>query len=188
MADEVDFDEKELKARMQKALDSLTTEFRGLRTGRASANLLDTVTVMAYGSKTPLNQIGSVSVPDARMLAVNIWDKANVGAADKAIRDAGLGLNPVVDGTNLRIPIPPLNEERRQELAKLAGKYAEQARVSVRNVRRDGMDSLKKMQKNGDLSEDDQKILSEDVQKLTDQFIKSIDEALNAKEEEIMQV
>ncbi|MAK61977.1 MAG: ribosome recycling factor [Ponticaulis sp.] len=188
MSDETDFDEKELKQRMQKSLEALSTEFSGLRTGRASANLLDSVTVMAYGTKTPLNQIGSVSVPDARMLAVNIWDKANVGAADKAIRDSGLGLNPVVDGTNLRIPIPPLNEERRAELAKFAGKYAEQARISVRNVRRDGMDSLKKLQKSGDISEDDQKILSEDVQKLTDEFIKKIDDALKAKEEEIMQV
>lgn len=188
MSDETDFDEKVLKQRMQKALDALASEFSGLRTGRASVNLLDSIMVMAYGAQTPLNQIGSVSVPDARMLAVNIWDKVNVGAADKAIRDSGLGLNPVVDGTNLRIPIPPLNEERRAELAKFAGKYAEQARIGVRNVRRDGMDSLKKLQKNGDISEDDQKVLSEDVQKLTDQYIKKIDEALKAKEEEIMQV
>lgn len=188
MSEELDFDEAELKKRMQKTLDALSTEFSGLRTGRASANLLDSVTVMAYGAQTPLNQIASVSVPDARMLAVNIWDKANVGAADKAIRDSGLGLNPVVDGTNLRIPIPALNEERRAELAKFAGKYAEQARIGIRNVRRDGMDTLKKMQKNGDISEDDQKALSDDVQKLTDHFIKRIDDALKSKEEEIMQV
>ena len=142
-----EYDEKALKKRMEKALEALSTEFGGLRTGRASASLLDNITVMAYGAQTPLNQIGSVSVPEPRMLAVNVWDKVNVGAADRAIRDSGLGLNPVVDGTNLRIPIPPLNEERRAELAKIAGKYAEQARISVRNVRRDGMDSLKKMQK-----------------------------------------
>ncbi|HBH88579.1 ribosome recycling factor [Ponticaulis sp.] len=183
-----EYDEKALKKRMEKALEALSTEFGGLRTGRASASLLDNITVMAYGAQTPLNQIGSVSVPEPRMLAVNIWDKVNVGAADRAIRDSGLGLNPVVDGTNLRIPIPPLNEERRAELAKIAGKYAEQARISVRNVRRDGMDSLKKMQKAGDISEDEQKVFSEDVQKLTDQYIKRVDEALKAKEEEIMQV
>ncbi|MBN04688.1 ribosome recycling factor [Ponticaulis sp.] len=183
-----EYDEKALKKRMEKALEALSTEFGGLRTGRASASLLDNITVMAYGAQTPLNQIGSVSVPEPRMLAVNVWDKVNVGAADRAIRDSGLGLNPVVDGTNLRIPIPPLNEERRAELAKIAGKYAEQARISVRNVRRDGMDSLKKMQKAGDISEDEQKVFSEDVQKLTDQYIKRVDEALKAKEEEIMQV
>ncbi len=183
-----EYDEKALKKRMEKALEALSTEFGGLRTGRASASLLDNITVMAYGAQTPLNQIGSVSVPEPRMLAVNVWDKVNVGAADRAIRDSGLGLNPVVDGTNLRIPIPPLNEERRAELAKIAGKYAEQARISVRNVRRDGMDSLKKMQKAGDISEDEQKVFSDDVQKLTDQYIKRVDEALKAKEEEIMQV
>ncbi|MAP95786.1 MAG: ribosome recycling factor [Ponticaulis sp.] len=188
MSEDVDFDEKALKSRMSKTIESLATEFSGLRTGRASVNLLDNVMVSAYGAMTPLNQIGSVSVPDARMLAVNIWDKANVGAADKAIRDAGLGLNPVVDGTNLRIPIPPLNEERRAELAKIAGKYAEQARIAIRNIRKDGMDALKKMQKNGDISEDEQKLFSDDVQKLTDTYVKRIDEALKSKEEEIMQV
>ncbi len=183
-----EYDEKALKKRMEKALEALSTEFGGLRTGRASASLLDNITVVAYGAQTPLNQIGSVSVPEPRMLAVNIWDKVNVGAADRAIRESGLGLNPVVDGTNLRIPIPPLNEERRAELAKIAGKYAEQARISVRNVRRDGMDSLKKMNKAGDITEDEQKVFSDDVQKLTDQYIKRVDEALKAKEEEIMQV
>ena len=188
MAEELNFDESELKGRMQKALDSLSTEFSGLRTGRASVNLLDSVSVKAYGTMTPLNQIGSVSVPESRMLAVNIWDKVNVGAADKAIRDSGLGLNPVVDGTNLRIPIPPLNEERRVELAKFAGKYAEGARVAIRGVRRDGMDTLKKMQKQGDISEDELKVFSDDVQKLTDTMVKRVDEALKAKEEEIMQV
>ena len=188
MADDLDYNEAELKQRMQKALDSLSTEFSGLRTGRASVNLLDSIMVKAYGAMTPLNQIGSVSVPESRMLAVNIWDKVNVGAADKAIRDSGLGLNPVMDGTNLRIPIPPLNEERRAELAKFAGKYAESARVGIRNVRRDGMETLKKMQKKGDISEDELKAFSDDVQKLTDMMVKRVDEALKTKEEEIMQV
>jgi len=182
------FDIKDLERRMDGALNSLSEEFSGLRTGRASVNLLDSVMVPAYGSTVPLNQVGSVSVPDSRMLAVNIWDKSVVGAADKAIRDAGLGLNPVVDGTNLRIPIPPLNEERRRDLTKIAGKYAEQARVAVRNVRRDGMDTLKKLEKDGEISEDAHRGHSDDVQKLTDKHIARIDEALKAKEAEIMQV
>ncbi len=182
------YDEKDLSRRMEGALTSLATEFGGLRTGRASVNLLDSVMVPAYGSTMPLNQVGSVSVPDARMISVNIWDKSMVAAADKAIREAGLGLNPVVDGTNLRIPIPPLNEERRKELTKVAGKYAEGARISIRNVRRDGMDSLKKMEKDGELSEDELHGFSDDVQKLTDSFINRVDEALKAKEVEIMQV
>ena len=188
MADQTDFDEKDMERRMDGAVSSLKTEFQGLRTGRASAGLLDTVTVMAYGVDTPLNQVGSVSVPEPRMIAVNIWDKVNVQAADKAIREAGLGLNPVVDGQNLRIPIPPLNEERRSELAKIAGKYAESARVAIRNVRRDSMEALKKMEKAGDISQDDLKAYSEDVQKATDRYIKSVDDALKSKEEEIMQV
>lgn len=182
------FDVKDLERRMDGAISNLSEEFGGLRTGRASVNLLDSVMVPAYGSTMPLNQVGSVSVPDSRMLAVNIWDKSIVGAADKAIRDSGLGLNPVVDGTNLRIPIPPLNEERRKELAKIAGKYAESARVAVRNVRRDGMDQLKKMEKDGAISEDEHRALADDVQKLTDAHIARIDAALKAKEEEIMQV
>ncbi len=182
------FDLKDLERRMDGALTSLSQEFGGLRTGRASVNLLDTVMVPAYGSSMPLSQVASVSVPESRMLSVNVWDKQLVGAADKAIRDSGLGLNPVVDGTNLRIPIPALNEERRAELARIAGKYAESARVAVRNVRRDGMDQLKKLEKDGDISEDEQRSRSEEVQKLTDQHIKRIDETLKAKEEEIMQV
>ncbi|MEM6410013.1 MAG: ribosome recycling factor [Pseudomonadota bacterium] len=182
------YDEKDLSKRMEGALSNLASEFSGLRTGRASTNLLDTVLVPAYGSDVPLNQVGSVSVPEARMLSVNVWDKQLVGATDKAIRDAGLGLNPVVDGTNLRIPIPPLNEERRIELTKVAGRYAEAARVAVRNVRRDGMDGLKKMEKDGDISQDEQKTLESDVQKLTDDFVTRIDEALKSKEAEIMQV
>ncbi len=182
------YDEASLEKRMEGALNSLSQEFSGLRTGRASVNLLDSVQVPAYGSTVPISQVGSVSVPESRMISVNIWDKQLVGAADKAIRDAGLGLNPVVDGTNLRIPIPPLNEERRLELTKVAGKYAEAARVAVRNVRRDGMDSLKKMEKDGEISQDEQKSLEGDVQKLTDKFTTRIDEALKVKEAEIMQV
>ena len=182
------YDADDLKRRMEGALNALSNEFGGLRTGRASPNLLDTVMVSAYGSMMPMNQVGSVSVSDARMLNVNIWDKGLVGAADKAIRDAGLGLNPVVDGTNLRIPIPPLNEERRKDLTKIAGKYAEAARVSVRSVRKDGMDALKKSEKDGDISEDDLHKFSGDVQKLTDEYIAKVDEALKTKEAEIMQV
>ena len=182
------YDKKDIERRMDGAITSLQSELQGLRTGRASINLLDTVMVPAYGSNMPMNQVGSVSVMDSRMLAVNIWDKTLVGAADRAIRDAGLGLNPVVDGQNLRIPIPPLNEERRIELTKVAGKYAEATRVAVRNVRRDGMDAIKKMEKDGEISEDDLKRLSDEVQKLTDTYVKKVDETLKAKEEEIMQV
>lgn len=182
------FDMKDLERRMDGALSSLSDDFAGLRTGRASVNLLDSVMVPAYGATVPLNQVGSITVPESRMLAVNIWDKSVVGAADKAIRDAGLGLNPVVDGTNLRIPIPPLNEERRRDLTKLAGKYAETTRIAVRNVRRDGMDALKKQEKDGEIGEDEHRAWADDVQKLTDRFIARIDEALKAKEAEIMQV
>jgi ribosome recycling factor len=182
------FDLKDLERRMDGALTSLSQEFAGLRTGRASVNLLDSIMVPAYGTSMPLSQVASVSVPESRMLAVNIWDKQVVGAADKAIRESGLGLNPVVDGTNLRIPIPPLNEERRTELTKIAGKYAESARVAVRNVRRDGMDQIKKLEKDGEISEDKQRGLGDDIQKITDAHIKRIDEALKSKEEEIMQV
>ncbi|MEQ8559521.1 MAG: ribosome recycling factor [Henriciella sp.] len=179
---------KDIERRMDGAITSLQSDLGGLRTGRASPNLLDSVMVPAYGSSMPLNQVGSVSVLDARTLAVNIWDKSVVGAADKAVRESGLGLNPVVDGNNLRIPIPVLNEERRTELTKVAGKYAEQARVAVRNVRRDGMDQLKKAEKDGEISEDQARGLSEDVQKLTDAHIARIDEVLKNKEAEIMQV
>jgi len=182
------YDKKDLERRMDGAISSLQTELQGLRTGRASVNLLDSVSVSAYGSSMPLNQVGSVSIMDARMIAVNVWDKGLVGAADKAIRESGLGLNPVVDGQTLRIPIPPLNEERRVELTKVAGKYAESARVAVRNVRRDGMDSLKKMEKDGDISEDEHRSLSDEVQKLTDAYVSKVDDALKTKEAEIMQV
>lgn len=182
------FDLEELKRRMEGALNALKGEFNGLRAGRASHHLLDPVVVEAYGSTTPLSQVAAVTVPEPRMISVQVWDKGNVNAVDKAIRSAGLGLNPVMDGTTLRIPIPALNEERRAELAKLAGKYAEAARVAVRNVRRDGMEALKKQEKDGIIGQDQQKKLSEQVQQSTDQYVKKIDDALKAKEEEIMQV
>nr|WP_321362195.1 ribosome recycling factor [uncultured Hyphomonas sp.] len=182
------YDKKDLERRMDGALTSLSTEFGGLRTGRASVNLLDSIMVPAYGSTVPLNQVASVTVTDTRMLSVNVWDKTVVGAADRAIRESGLGLNPVVDGQNLRLPIPPLNEERRKELQKVAGKYAESARVAIRNIRRDGMDSLKAMEKDGEISEDRHHALSDEVQKLTDTYVAKVDEALKAKEAEIMQV
>lgn len=182
------YSKQDIERRMEGALASLATEFSGLRTGRASVNLLDSVQVPAYGAVTPLSQVASVTVSDTRMLSVNVWDKTVVGAVDRAIRDSGLGLNPVMDGQNLRIPIPPLNEERRVELTKIAGKYAEAARVAVRNVRRDGMDALKKAEKDGEISEDRQRSLAEEVQKITDAFVKRVDEALKSKEAEIMQV
>ncbi len=182
------FDLKDLRRRMDGAVSTLKTEFSGLRTGRASASLLEPVVVEAYGSSMPLNQVGTVSVPEPRMVAVQVWDKSMVGAVDKAIRNAGLGVNPVVDGQNVRVPIPELNQERRVELTKIAAKYAEQARVAVRNVRRDGMDKLKKLEKDGEIGQDEQKGQADKVQALTDEVIKSIDEALAAKEAEIMQV
>lgn len=189
MADEATtFDIKDLRRRMEGALGALKTEFAGLRTGRASTSLLEPVRVDAYGAETPISQLATVSVPEPRMVTVQVWDKTMVGAVDKAIRNAGIGLNPVVDGTTLRIPIPPLNEERRAELAKLAGKYAEEARVAARNVRRSGMDGLKKLEKSGDITQDEHKDQSDEVQKLTDEFIKKIDDLLKTKEEEIMQV
>ncbi|MFS2317574.1 ribosome recycling factor [Maricaulis sp. D1M11] len=188
MSDEIDFDEDDLKRRMDGAFDSLKKEFGGLRTGRASPNLLDSIKVDAYGALTPIAQVATVSVPEPRMISVNVWDKGMVSAVDSAIRNSPLGLNPVVEGQLLRLPIPPLNEERRAELAKLAGTYAENARVAVRNVRRDGMDSLKKLEKDGVLSEDEHKSYAEDVQKLTDGAISRIDDALKVKQEEIMQV
>tara|TARA_B100001146_G_scaffold172620_1_gene153561 strand:+ start:51 stop:605 length:555 start_codon:yes stop_codon:yes gene_type:complete len=182
------FDKAELKRRMDGAVDNLYKEFGGLRTGRASANLLEPVNVEAYGSKMPLNQVATVSVPESRLLSVQVWDAGLVKATEKAIRDSGLGLNPQPEGTTIRIPIPDLNEERRAELSKIAGKYAESARISVRNVRRDGMDSLKKMEKDGEISEDDLKRLSDEVQKLTDEKIQKIDTMLSDKEKDIMQV
>ncbi|GAA6157163.1 ribosome recycling factor [Pyruvatibacter sp.] len=182
----VDLDDIEL--RMHGALDNLMSEFGGLRTGRASASLLDPVMVDAYGAKTPLNQVGNVSVPEPRLITVSVWDKGLVGPVEKAIRDAGLGVNPVADGTLIRVGIPELNEERRVELTKVAGKYAEAARVAVRNVRRDAMDHLKKAEKGGDIGKDDHKKLSEKVQGLTDKAVADVDAALATKEAEIMQV
>ncbi|MGE0154383.1 MAG: ribosome recycling factor [Reyranellaceae bacterium] len=177
-----------LEKRMGGALDALKKEFSGLRTGRASASLLEPIHVDAYGSSMPLTQVGTISVPEPRMLTVQVWDRALVSHVDKAIREAGLGLNPMADGQLVRVPIPALNEERRNELKKIAHKYTEQARVAVRNVRRDGMEMLKKMEKDGALSQDDHRKTSEKVQQLTDGYIKKIDEALAHKEQEITQV
>ena len=182
------FDIKAIEKRMDGAIASLKTEFSGLRTGRASIHLLDSITVMAYGTPTPLNQVASVTASDARMLSVSVWDKSVVGAADRAIREAPLGLNPITDGQTLRIPIPPLSEERRKDLQKLAGQFAESARVAVRNVRRDGMELIKRIEKANGMSEDQAKGRSNDVQKATDHHIKLIDDLLKHKAEEIMQV
>ena len=176
------------RSRMDKAVSALKEEFATLRTGRASASLLDQVHVEAYGSRMALNQVGAVSVPEPRSINVSVWDKGLVVSVEKAIRNAGLGLNPVVEGQNLRIPIPPLTEERRRDLVKLAGKYAEQQRVAVRNVRRDAMDDLRKAERDTVISQDEHKRLEHEVQKLTDEAIKRVDESLKTKEHEIMQV
>ncbi len=178
----------DLKRRMDGAVSVLKSELGGLRTGRASISLLDPIHVDAYGSTMPINQVATVSVPEPRMLSVQVWDKSMVGAVDKAIREANLGLNPVVEGTLLRIPIPELNEERRQDLVKIAHKYAEQARIAARHVRRDGMDKLKHMEKDGEIGQDEHHRLHDKVQKLTDETIGEIDAALATKETEIMQV
>ena len=178
-------DMNDLRKRMDGALASLKGEFSGLRTGRASASLVEPIDVDAYGAKMPMNQVGTVSVPEPRMITIQVWDKGLVGAVEKAIRESGLGINPVVDGQNVRVPVPPLTEERRKELVKVAGKYSEQAKVAIRNVRREGMESIKKAE---GVSEDEQKKLSDDVQKLTDEMVKKVDDALASKEEEIMQV
>ncbi len=185
-ATEIDLDD--LERRMDGAVQTLNHEFAGLRTGRASASLLEPIKADVYGSLTPLDQVGTISVPDSRMLSVQVWDKGNVSAVEKAIRESGLGLNPSTDGQLIRIPLPELNEERRAELVKVAKGYSEQARVAVRNVRRDGMDTLKKAEKDGDISKDDHKIYADEVQELTDKAIKKVDETLVQKEAEIMQV
>lgn len=182
------FDIGDLERRMRAAIDALKRELSGLRTGRASANLLDPVMVNVYGQKMPLNQVGSVSVPEPRMITVQVWDKAAVPAVDKAIREANLGLNPIVDGTLLRLPVPALTQERRQELIKLAHKYAEQSRVAIRNVRREGMELLKKLEKDSKMSQDEQRNNSTKVQELTDKLIKEIDQVLANKEAEINKV
>lgn len=185
--DEFGIDLDDLEKRMDGALANMRTEFQSLRTGRASASMIEPIHVDAYGAMTPINQVATVNVPEPRMLTLNVWDKSLVAKVEKAIRSSGIGINPVVDGTILRLPIPELNEERRRELAKLAGQYAENARVAVRNVRRDGMDQVKKAKAEG-MGEDDQKLWSEEVQTLTDAGIRKIDDALQAKQEEIMQV
>ena len=181
-------DVSKYRDRMDRAVATLKDEFAGLRTGRASAGLLEPVMVEAYGSTAPLNTVAAISVPEPRMIVVSIWDRGLSGSVEKAIRSAGLGLNPIVEGQTLRIPIPPLTEERRKDLAKLAGKYAEQQKVAVRNVRRDGNDDLKKAEKAGEISQDEQKKLEAEIQGFTDAAIKRIDETLKTKEQEIMQV
>ena len=188
MASVPGYDKEELNRRMNGAVGTLKSEFAGLRTGRASAALLDPVTVEAYGNPMPINQVGTVSAPEPRLLTVQVWDKGLAKAVDKAIRDAGLGLNPQMDGQLLRIPIPELNEERRKELVKLAHKYSEQARIAVRNVRRDGMEVLKKLEKDHKIGQDEHHKLGEELQKLTDAHIRDVDQALHVKEQEIMQV
>ena len=189
MAAPANFDIKELEKRMRTGLDALKRELQGLRTGRASANLLDPVMVNVYGQRMPINQVGTVSTPDARMITVQVWDKATVPAVDKAIREANLGLNPIIDGAVIRLPIPSLTADRRTELVKLARKYAEEhGKVAVRNVRRDGMEHLKKLQKDGHISEDEIRKNSDKVQELTDRMIKEIDTTLAAKEAEINKV
>lgn len=185
--DEIEIDTDDLQRRMDGAMASLKQEFLSLRTGRASASMLDPIMVDAYGSQTPINQLGTVNVPESRMLVINIWDKAMVSKAEKALRESGLGINPVVDGTIIRLPIPELNEERRRSLTRVAAQYAEHAKIAVRNVRRDGMDQLKKAKAAG-MSEDDHKVWSLEVQELTDTYIAKIDESLDAKQAEIMQV
>jgi ribosome recycling factor len=182
------YNKDEMNRRMNGAVTTLKGEFGGLRTGRASPALLDPVSVEAYGNVVPISQVGTVSAPEARMLTVQVWDKGLAKAVDKAIRDAGLGLNPQMDGQLLRIPLPELNEERRKELSKLASKYAEAARVAVRNVRRDGMELLKKLEKDHKIGQDEHRTKGDELQKLTDAHIKDIDNTLHTKEQEIMQV
>ncbi|MGL4397033.1 MAG: ribosome recycling factor [Hyphomicrobium sp.] len=182
------FDVKEIDRRMHASIEAFKRELSGLRTGRASANLLDPVQVMVYGSRMPLNQVATVSVPEARMISVQVWDRTNVTAVDKAIREANLGLNPIMDGQILRLPIPALTADRRQDLIKLAHKYAEHTRVSIRNVRREAMDMLKKLEKDGKMSQDEHRGNSEKVQELTDRVIKEVDQTLAHKETEIQKV
>ena len=184
--DDIDIDD--LQRRMEGAISSLTKDFQGLRTGRANTQLLDSILVEAYGATMPVNQVATVSVPEPRMLSVQVWDKDNVKLVEKAIRESELGLNPQLDGQLLRIPLPDLSEDRRIELSKVAAKYAENAKIAVRNVRRDGMDKLKKMEKDGNLSQDDKRLYDEEIQSLTDRSVVQIDELFSKKEEEIMQV
>jgi ribosome recycling factor len=187
MSDDIEIDIDDLSRRMDGAMVALKHEFASLRTGRASATMVEPIMVDAYGQMTPINQIGTVNVPEPRMVTINVWDKALVGKAEKAIRESGLGINPQLNGTIIMLPIPELNEERRRELTRVAAQYAEHARVAVRNVRRDGMDQIKKAKSDG-MSEDDQKMWSDEVQALTDKMIAQVDKALEAKQAEIMQV
>ncbi len=185
MAEEFDLDTKDLERRMDGAMASLRTEFGSLRTGRGSASMLDPIMVDAYGQPTPINQVGTVNVPEPRMVTVNVWDKGLVGKVEKAIRESGLGINPQLNGTIIMLPIPELNEERRRDLTKVAGQFAEGCRISIRNVRRDGMDKIKRAD---GLAEDEAKMWETEVQDLTNAYIKKIDQALEAKQAEIMQV
>jgi len=187
MADDFILDTDDLQRRMDGALGALRTEFASLRTGRASASMLEPITVEAYGQRTPINQVGTVNVPEPRMVKINVWDKSMVNAVEKSIRESGLGINPQLNGTIIMLPIPELNEERRKELTRVAAQYAEHARVAVRNIRRDGMDQVKKAKSDG-LSEDDQKFWEDEVQSLTDTMIKAVDTSLEKKQAEIMQV
>ncbi len=187
MADDFILDTDDLQRRMDGALGALRTEFASLRTGRASASMLEPITVEAYGQRTPINQVGTVNVPEPRMVTINVWDKSMVNAVEKSIRESGLGINPQLNGTIIMLPIPELNEERRKELTRVAAQYAEHARVAVRNIRRDGMDQVKKAKSDG-LSEDNQKFWEDEVQSLTDTMIKAVDTSLEKKQAEIMQV
>ena len=187
MSDDFELDTDDLARRMKGAISNLRTEFASLRTGRASGSMLEPVMVEAYGQMTPINQVGTVNVPEPRMVTINVWDKGMVNAVEKAIRESGLGINPQLNGTIIMLPIPELNEERRRELTKVAAQYAESARVSVRNLRRDGMDQIKKAKSDG-MSEDDQKFWESAVQEITDEHIKAVDETLETKQAEIMQV
>jgi ribosome recycling factor len=185
--EEIEIDLDDLERRMDGALSSLRGDFASLRTGRASASMLDAITVDAYGAAMPVNQLATINVPEPRMVTISVWDKSMAGKVEKAIRSSGLGINPVVEGTLMRLPIPELNEERRRELTKVAGQYAEHARVAIRNVRRDGMDKLKRAKAEG-MSEDEQKLYHDEIQELTNAAIARVDSALEAKQQEIMQV
>ena len=187
MSEDFMLDTDDLERRMDGAMSSLRTEFASLRTGRGSASMLEPIMVEAYGQRTPINQVGTVNVPEPRMVTINVWDKSMVQAVEKAIRESGLGINPQLNGTIIMLPIPELNEERRRDLTKVAGQYSESARISVRNIRRDGMDQIKKA-KNDGMSEDDQKIWESEMQDMTNKYIKQVDEMLETKQAEIMQV
>ena len=187
MSDDLDIDLDAIQRRMDGAMNALKQEFASLRTGRASASIVDPIQVEAYGQMTPINQLGTVNVPEPRMVVINVWDKAMIGKVEKAIRESGIGINPVTDGPLIRLPIPELNEERRKQLSKVAAGYAENAKVAIRNVRRDGMDQIKKAKTAG-MGEDDQKMWSDEVQELTDKYVASVDKALESKQAEIMQV